>query len=75
MLNRIKGDATTVGDLIAYENKKFVKHIAQPHTFVTLRSIQKLWDRVKNKNKINIIQSSIDNISYRNNMWCVNYKG
>lgn len=47
MFNRLKGDTTTVGDIITYESKKFAKHIAQTYSLILLRNADILLNRVK----------------------------
>lgn len=45
--NRLKGDATTVADLAAYDGKKFAKHIAHGHSLSVVLSVEKLMSRVR----------------------------
>ena len=72
MLNRIKGENTTVSDLIQYESKKYVKYVTQSSHLVAIRSWQALYERVKSKENVKFSGQNVDHISHisiRNGVW------
>jgi hypothetical protein len=69
--NRLKGDATTVADLAAYEGKKFAKHIAHGHSLAVILSVEKLLARVRERKNVSIVHHPIDHISHSNDTWTI----
>ena len=74
LLNRIRGENTTVGDLVSYESKKFVKHVVQSNSLLVFRRLNKLYEKIKTKNNVTFLPSNIESTAYINGMWNVKTK-
>lgn len=74
LLNRIRGENTTVGDLVSYESKKFVKHVVQSNSLLVFRSLNKFYEKIKTKNNVTFCSSNIESTAYINGMWNVKTK-
>lgn len=68
LVNKIKGDQTSVAELASYESKKFVKHVAQKHTMAYMRSCQPLYHKLKAKKNVKFSMGVIESINY-NGCW------
>ncbi len=51
-----------------------MKHLAQPYAIVSLRNINKLYQKIKNKKNVEIVGENIEHISYSDGNWNVRLK-
>jgi hypothetical protein len=72
-LNKIKGDSTSVSDLISYENKKGLRNISQNNIVGVFKNRGKFVEEMKKNDLISIIPCQINNIEYKSFKWIINF--
>ena len=68
LFNKIKGDYTTVGDVVNYEAKRYVKYITQNYSLIGMQSWHKLFEKVKARKHVTIVHSC-EGVTFNNGLW------